>query len=67
VSDTVKLAMEQARKALEYSNQCLSGVISLDDEDEGKDGGSATCQDCIKINNRAIKSIERALQDADHV
>lgn len=54
-------ALTEAKKALEYSQHALDCVVALDDEDEGKDGGSATCQDCVKINKRAISLINQAL------
>lgn len=61
LTDEIRIALEQAKEALEYSNHCLDGVTASEDEDEGEDGGSATCQACVKINKRALRSISRAL------
>lgn len=48
-------------KAFDYAKQCLDGVVSLDDEDEGEDGGSAACQATVKIIKRAEKKLAALL------
>lgn len=40
--------------ALEHASFALDGVIALDDEDMGKDGGSDTCQNAKKTVDRAL-------------
>ncbi|TPJ70500.1 MULTISPECIES: hypothetical protein [unclassified Mesorhizobium] len=50
-----------AKRALEYSINSLDGVIALDDEDWGENGGSAACQATIKINRRALSKINALL------
>lgn len=51
--------LDDIAKALTYAAQCLDGVISMDEEDEGKDGGSATCQSCVNLVNRALGKVEK--------
>lgn len=48
--------------ALTHASFALDGVVALDDEDEGKDGGSDTCQHAKRTVDRALKRI-RALTD----
>lgn len=48
--------------ALTHASFALDGVVALDDEDEGKDGGSDTCQHAKRTVDRALKRI-RALAD----
>lgn len=59
-TDRVTEALREARQALEYSINALDGVIAHDEEDMGKDGGSAACQATIRINRRALAKIDAA-------
>lgn len=62
--------LDDIAKALTYAAQCLDGVVSMDEEDEGKDGGSATCQSCLKLVNRALGKVEKVrtlLDDYDRL
>ena len=43
--------------ALEHASFALDGVVALDDEDEGKDGGSETCQHTKRTVDRALAAI----------
>lgn len=43
------------KTALEHASFALDGVVALDDEDEGKDGGSDTCQHAKRTVDRALK------------
>lgn len=47
--------------ALQHASFALDGVVALDDEDEGKDGGSDTCQHAKRTVDRALAAI-RALK-----
>ena len=49
--------LEPTKTALEHALFALDGVVSLDDEDEGKDGGSDTCQHAKKTVDRALKKV----------
>lgn len=51
--------------ALEHASFALDGVVALDDEDMGKDGGSATAQHTKRTVDRALKAL-RALTDGGH-
>jgi hypothetical protein len=44
--------------ALQHASFALDGVVSLDDEDEGKDGGSDTCQHAKRTVDRAIRALK---------
>ncbi|MBN9236056.1 hypothetical protein QV13_12555 [Mesorhizobium hungaricum] len=55
-------ALPLVETALSHASFALDGVIAMDDEDMGKDGGSATCQDTQRTVDRALKSLRAALQ-----
>lgn len=44
--------------ALQHASFALDGVVSLDDEDEGKDGGSDTCQHAKRTVDRALRALK---------
>lgn len=50
--------------ALEHASFALDGIVALDDEDMGKDGGSATAQHTKRTVDRALKAI-RSLQSQE--
>jgi hypothetical protein len=52
-----KSTLDLVKTALEHASFALDGVVSLDDEDEGKDGGSDTCQHAKKTVDRALKKV----------
>lgn len=56
-----RATFERCRIALEHASHALDGVVSLDDEDEGKDGGSATCQHAKRTVDGALKEVRAAL------
>ena len=58
-------ALESAREALQYSIRILDGIVSLDDEDAAPDGGSIACQACIKIDQKALATIDAALASGE--
>jgi hypothetical protein len=43
--------------ALEHASFALDGIVALDDEDMGKDGGSATAQHTKRTVDRALKAL----------
>lgn len=49
--------LETTQKALEHASFALDGVVANDDEDEGKDGGSDTCQHAKKTVDSALKKV----------
>lgn len=51
--------------ALQHASFALDGVVALDDEDEGKDGGSDTCQHAKRTVDRALRALagRAALQE----
>lgn len=53
--------LELCKLALEHASFALDGVVSLDEEDEGKDGGSDTCQHAKKTVDRALKKLVASL------
>lgn len=44
--------------ALQHASFALDGVVALDDEDEGKDGGSDTCQHAKRTVDRALRALK---------
>lgn len=50
--------------ALEHASFALDGIVALDDEDMGKDGGSATAQHAKRTVDRALKAL-RSLQGGE--
>jgi chromosome segregation ATPase len=54
-------ALEATEQPLALASHCLDGIVSMDDEDQGKDGGSATCQAVKKTVDRALKRVRAAL------
>lgn len=50
--------------ALEHASFALDGIVALDDEDMGKDGGSATAQHTKRTVDRALKAL-LALREKD--
>lgn len=52
-----KLDLALIKTALSHASFALDGVVALDDEDEGKNGGSATCQAAKKTVDRALASL----------
>jgi hypothetical protein len=54
--------LEKSRLPLQQAAVCLDGIVCLDDdEDLGKDGGSASCQAVMRVINSAVKRIDAAL------
>lgn len=53
--------------ALEHASFALEGIVALDDEDMGKDGGSATAQHTKRTVDRALKAARSPLNGgSDH-
>lgn len=51
--------------ALAHASFALEGVVAEDDEDMGKDGGSATCQATKKTVDRALSKVRASLQTGE--
>ncbi len=51
--------------ALAHASFALDGVTAEDDEDMGKDGGSATCQATKKTVDRALSKVRSSLQHGE--
>lgn len=49
--------LDKTQTALEHASFALDGVVSTDDEDEGKDGGSDTCQHAKTTVDNALKKV----------
>lgn len=62
LSGQVADALALAKTALEHASFALDGVVALDPEDEGKDGGSDTCQHAKRTVDRALKKVIEATQ-----
>lgn len=61
--DRLREGLRSTETPLTHASQCLDGIVSMDEEDEGENGGSATCQAVKKVVDRALKRI-RALDQA---
>jgi hypothetical protein len=61
----IRSTLELCKLALEHASFALDGVVSLDDEDEGQDGGSATCQHAKKTVDRALKKVDATLKSLE--
>lgn len=65
LNETLETTLRGCEKPLEHASQCLDSIVSMDDEDQGKDGGSATCQAVKKTADRALKNVRAALRPAE--
>lgn len=57
----LRVALAATEQPLKHASQCLDGIVTQDEEDMTKDGGSATCQSVKKTIDRALKNVRATL------
>ena len=60
-NERLRETLRSAIQPLEHAAHVLDGVTALDEEDEGADGGSATCQAVLRTVKSALKRIRAVL------
>ena len=60
-----KIDFALIKTALEHASFALDGVVALDEEDEGRDGGSSTCQHAKRTVDRALAALLRSSTETD--